>query len=67
MRYSQNDVIGLAILKDIEALRVKIASGEMQAGGPDWAIRICQASVAKYTQFQSRADWVKELKKEVSP
>jgi len=63
MRYSQNDVIGLAILEKLETFRHKLESGEIQAGCPDWIVRMCEATVAGYTQFDDRASWVKELGK----
>lgn len=62
MRYSEYDMMGLAILQKLEDFRKRIESGETQAGCPDWIIRVCEANVAELTQFKSRADWVKELK-----
>ncbi len=61
MRYSQNDVIGLAILKKLEVFRIKLENGEIQAGCADWVVRMCEANVADYTQFRDRASWEKEL------
>ncbi len=62
MILSQNDVMGLAILKKLEEFRVKLETGEIQAGCPDWIVRVCEACVADYTQFKTRADWVAEIK-----
>ena len=61
MKLSQNDVVGLAILKKLEAFRAKLEAREIQPGTVDWTVRMCQAMVADYTQFDSRADWKKEL------
>jgi len=63
MRYSQNDVICLAILTKLEAFRVKLESGRPATHeNPDWVVRMCEATVAEYTQFKNRASWVAELK-----
>lgn len=62
MRLSQNDIIGLAILKKLEDFRVKLETGEIQTGCADWVVRMCEACVADYTQFKTRADWIEELK-----
>lgn len=61
MRLSDIDVAGLAILKKLEEYRCKIESGERTGGTNDHSIRMCQAIVAEYTQFKTRAEWVKEL------
>jgi len=58
---SNNDIIALAILEQMESFRKKLESGEMQAGSLDWTVRICEAIVAEYTQFKDRASWEKEI------
>lgn len=63
MRLSQNDVVGLAILKDLEKFRIKMETGEINAGCADWIVRMCEATVADYTQFRGgpRKEWEAQL------
>jgi len=63
MRQTQNDVIGLAILQKLEGFRKRMEAGYVQAGSADWAVRMCEAIVADYTQFDSRALWTAKLAK----
>ena len=61
---THNDVICLAILEKLEVFRNKLSNGEMQPGCPDWIVRMCEATVADYSQFRTRADWIKQIKEE---
>jgi len=58
----QNDI--LETLQRLEEFRVKIENGDMQAGCPDWIIRVCQAKVAQ-DHFSSRVEWSEMLKDRV--
>ena len=60
---SHNDVICLALLEKLETFRQKLESGEIQAGCADWVVRMCQANVADYTQFNDRVSWLREIPK----
>jgi len=60
-KLSHNDIIGLAMLEQLEAFRHKIAEGTIQAGSVDWTVRMCEAVVAEYTQFNNRAEWEEQL------
>ena len=63
MRHTENDVLGLALLTELEKFRIKMERGETQPGCADWAVRVCQAIVASKTQFgESRACWLAEIK-----
>ena len=63
MRLSDRDIVGLAILKDLEAYRGKIERGEIMGGCNDHTVRMCQAIVADYTQFKgmARKEWEAQL------
>jgi len=62
MRLSQNDVLSLEILKELESFRAKLAIGELQEGRADSIIRLCEAIVADHTQWDTRAAWIAALK-----
>ena len=62
MKLSQNDILCLAILEKLEKFRCKLEAGEIQEGCADWVLRMCEANVADFTQFRTRADWEKALK-----
>ena len=63
MRLSDRDIVGLAILKDLEAYRLRIERGETTGGSNDHTVRMCQAIVTDYTQFKGKArkEWVAQL------
>lgn len=56
------DIKILSILKDLEAYRQKLESGELTPGNNDHTLRMCQAIVAEYGPFESRAAWKEALK-----
>jgi len=62
MKLSQNDVVCLAILEKLEAFRQKMENNEIQAGCADWVVRVCEAAVADYTQFEDRVSWLNAIK-----
>jgi hypothetical protein len=62
MRYSQSDIIGLAILKKLEEYRIEVfLSKDPDRIITEHAIRVCEAHVANFTQFQNRASWIAEI------
>ena len=61
MKYTNNDVICLAILEKLERFRTQIENNEIQCGSPNWIVRMCEAAVTDYTQWDDRATWLKEL------
>jgi len=57
MKLSNNDVVCLAILEKLEAFRCTLSFAD------DWTVRMCEAIVAGYTQFDDRSAWVQAIDK----
>ena len=50
-------------LKKLEEFRIKLETGEKQAGSIDWVVRMCQAIIAK-DNFENRNEWTNIINSE---
>lgn len=51
----------LKALKELEIFRIKILTGKINPGTPDWIIRMCQAKVANLTKYNDRVSWIAKI------
>ncbi len=57
-----HDMKVIAILGELERYRQKLETGELYPGNPDHVVRMCQAHVATYGNFEDRAEWIQSLR-----
>lgn len=61
MKHTKNHFNCLAILNELEGFRLRLETNQIQTGTPDWIVRMCEAIVADYTQWETRADWLSAI------